>query len=466
MTANTGQSPALPADSLIIPKPPQNVEAEQALLGSLLLAPEQFDLIEGRIREDDFFTPAHGRLFAAMQSLRKRNQPVDVILLKDELTRTGDLDAIGGAPGLANLVQIAASGAHVEHYAGIVQDRASLRRLIKVCGESIRAAAEPSAQAQDVIDKAEHGIFEVATRDFGGEAKPVEQVLRDTWDRIDAHLSDNSIVTGLATGYTELDDMLAGLHEDELIIIAGRPAMGKSTFALNLLRRVVTEGNQPAVLYTLEMSAENIVRNMLAAEARIDAQKVRKLQLRAEDRTRLSDATNSLSVTPLWIDETPAISLSEMRGKTRRLKSRFDIKLVIIDYLQLMTASSTARGRSREQEVSEISRGLKALAKELHVPVIALSQLSRKPEGRQDNRPILSDLRESGAIEQDADVVLMLHRPEYYDKNDKPGEAEVIIAKQRNGPTGTVNLTFLSNLLRFENMSIGGDGYVPPSGLE
>jgi replicative DNA helicase len=247
--------------------------------------------------------------------------------------------------------------------------------------------------------------------------------------------------------------MLTGLHDDELIIVAGRPAMGKSTFALNVLRNVITRSNLPAVLFTLEMSAENIVRNMLAAQSRVNGQKMRNFNFSNEDRERLDIATEQLNDAPLFIDETPAISLAELRGKARHLKLRNDIRLIIIDYLQLMTASATARNRSREQEVSEVSRGLKALAKELHVPVIALSQLSRKPEGRQDNRPILSDLRESGAIEQDADVVLLLHRPSDYNKEDRPNEADVIIAKQRNGPTGDAHLAFFNDELRFENLA-------------
>ncbi len=328
--------------------------------------------------------------------------------------------------------------------------------------DSVAAASAPDAKATDLLGEAENNIRSIVTRNFNGKIFSMKEAIQKTWDNIERFMANRELVNGLSTGFTELDQRLTGLHDDELVIIAGRPAMGKSTLALNILRNIAAGSRKrhPAVLFTLEMSAENIVRNMLAAQARVEGQKLRTHNFSNDDREKLDIATEQLNDAPLFIDETPAISLPELRGKARHLKLRHDIGLVVIDYLQLMTASSTARGRSREQEVSEVSRGLKALAKELHVPVIALSQLSRKPEGRQDTRPILSDLRESGAIEQDADVVLMLHRPEYYKAEDHPGEAEVIVAKQRNGPTGVVNLAFIGNQLRFENLALHA-GYDP-----
>jgi replicative DNA helicase len=323
----------------------------------------------------------------------------------------------------------------------------------------------------DLLGVAESNVRDIVTRNFHGHVLPIKEVLKKTWDIIDMMMSQKGGGSnGLLTHFTHLDQMLTGLHEDELIIVAGRPAMGKTTFALNMLRNVVTKGNFPAVLFTLEMSAENIARNMLCAQGRIDAQKLRNHSFNRDEMKTLSIASGELQDAPFFIDETPAISLSELRGKARHLKIRHDIRLIVIDYLQLMTASSVARNRSREQEVSEISRGLKALAKELHIPVVALSQLSRKPEGRTNPVPILSDLRESGAIEQDADVVLMLHRPEYYaakdasDADRKAGEAEVIIAKQRNGPTGVANMAFIGNQLRFENLAVNA-GYDPSDNL-
>lgn len=443
---------------------PYNLEAEQALLGGLLIEPDQFDFIEGKVNEADFFSPTHGMIFAAMLALRQRMQPIDPVLLRNELKAAGRLEAVGGAGGLAQLTDAASSGAHAEHYADIVQQAASLRRLIKICTDSINSASSPEARAVDVLGEAEKSIQEVATGSFHGKILSMKEVLDKTWDNMEKYMSDRKLVSGLATGFDELDELLTGLHGDELVIVAGRPSMGKTTFALNIVRNVVAKSGRPAALFTLEMSSENIARNILAAQARVEGQKLRHFNLTKDDMKSLGAASEQLIDAPLWIDETPAISLSELRGKCRHLHVKQKIELIVIDYLQLMSASSLARGRSREQEVSEISRGLKALAKELHVPVIALSQLSRKPEGRQDSRPILSDLRESGAIEQDADVVLMLHRPEYYKADDRPGEAEVIVAKQRNGPTRAVSLAFIGNQLRFENLAVQAN-YDPAGNL-
>jgi replicative DNA helicase len=441
---------------------PYNLDAEQALLGGLILDPEQFDFVEGAIGGEDFFSPAHGVVFDAMLALRKRQQPIDPVLLRNELKSSGHLEEIGGVAGLAALTDAATSGAYAEHYAGIVKELSSLRRLIRVCTDAVRAASQPGASAVDILGEAEGNIQAVTTRNFHGKILPLDEILKKTWDNMDKYLAGGEVLSGVPTGYAHLDELLTGLHEDELIIIAGRPAMGKSTFALNVLRNVAARHARSCALFTLEMSAENIVRNLLAAQARVDGQRLRNLRLSREEMEKLGAASGELNDAPIWIDETPAISLAELRGKARHLKVRHNIELIVVDYLQLMTASNLARGRSREQEVSEISRGLKALAKELHLPVIALSQLSRKPEGRQENRPILSDLRESGAIEQDADVVLMLHRPDYYNKDDHHGEAEVIIAKQRNGPTGTVNLAFVNQYLRFENLAVNAS--FDPSG--
>lgn len=438
---------------------PHNLNAEQALLGGLIIDPEQFDLIEGKVSEEDFFAPSHGMVFAAMQALRQRQQPVDSVLLRNELAAGGRLDAVGGAAGLAALTDAAVTGANVEHYAAIVQELSGKRALIKSLADSLKAASTPGSKMTDLLGEVENNIRSIVTRSFHDRVYPVSDVLKRTWDNLEKFMDGKELVNGLVTSFIELDQMLTGLHDDELIIIAGRPSMGKSTFALNVVKNVAIKDQRPAVVFTLEMSAENIVRNLLSAQAKVEGQKLRNFHLTPDDMQRLGAASGELHDAPLWIDETPAISLAELRGKARHLKLRHDIQLIVIDYLQLMTASNMAKNRSREQEVSEISRGLKALAKELHVPVIALSQLSRKPENRTENRPILSDLRESGAIEQDADVVLLLHRPGYYKPDDPSleGLAEVIVGKQRNGPTGSVNLTFINKQLRFENMSLSGD---------
>ncbi len=447
---------------------PHNLEAEQGVLGGLLLAPERFDAIEGRLAEDDFFSRAHGAVFGAMVELRRRGQPIDTLMLKEELEKKGRLELAGGAAGLAALINAVPSGAHVEHYAEIVQGKATLRRLIEKATNMITLAIGQEEPVAEILDAAERAIFDVTMQGFSREPESMAQVLKKAWEHIEQSKGDGSLITGLATDYYELDEKLTGFHADELIIVAGRPSIGKSTLALNLVRRIAVDHGHPAVIFSLEMSGENVARNMLSAQAGVDAQKLRTGTFNDEEETtRLVRAADMLSQAPIFIDDTPAVSLAELRGKTRRLKLRHDIKLCVVDYLQLMMPSGKSHGRSREQEISEISRGLKALAKELRITVIALSQLNRRPEDRKDNRPILSDLRESGAIEQDADVVLLLHRTDYYKPEENPGEAEIIIAKQRNGPTGTVNLAFLGHQFRFENLSTrpeagpegGGDGF-------
>ncbi len=434
---------------------PHNLHAEQALLGGLLLAPDQFDFIEGKVVEEDFFAPTHGMIFAAMQSLRKRRQPIDPVLLQHELNTQGRLNAVGGVMGLSAITDAATSGANVEHYADIIQDLAALRRLIKVSKDAIAAATSPDAKSTELLSDAERNIGSIVSKNFHGKVLTMREVMQTTWDRLERVMANQELQDGLYTGFTQLDHMLTGLHNDELIIVAARPSMGKTTFALNIVRTVAVKQQHPALFFTLEMSAEQIVRNMLAAQAHVDGQRFRMHNFSRQEMDSLNLATDRMNEAPLFIDETPAISLAEVRGKARHLQMRQGIKLIVVDYLQLMTASTASRNRSREQEVSEISRGLKSLAKELHVPVIALAQLSRKPEGRQNTKPILSDLRESGAIEQDADVVLMLHRSDYYKNKEEESNniAEVIIAKQRNGPTGTVELAFIKDQLRFENLA-------------
>ncbi len=434
---------------------PQNLEAERSVLGGLLLAPDRFSMIDGKISSDDFFNQAYGNVFQVMSELNAKGLALDVLVLKDELQKQGFLEMAGGAAGIAALMDAVPTGAHVEYYAQIVREKATLRRLNSTATTIVQMVAENKSSPSDIIDEAERAIFEVAERGTSGEADSITDVLKQTWKKIEEYQSSQRTVTGVPTDFMELDSLTSGMHEGELIIVAARPSMGKSTFALNVARRVAVDHHMPTVFYSLEMSSMNIAQNLLCAHARVDAQRLRTGKLSDEDWTHLGRSTEALSQAPMFIDETAGISLSELRGKTRRLKARHGLKLCVIDYLQLMTASSRSANRSREQEVSEISRGLKALAKELAIPVIALSQLSRKTADRKDNRPILSDLRESGAIEQDADVVMLIHRPDYYDKEDHPGEAEIIVAKQRNGPTDTVNLAFIGNQLRFENLSVG-----------
>ena len=448
---NVFAKPAAPTiDARLLP---QNNEAEQAVLGSILVRPEIFSLIEGMLAPEDFFVRAYGAIYAAMCAVSRRGQPIDPLVLRDELERQGNLELAGGAAGLAALAAAVPTGAHAEHYARLVRGKAVLRRLVQAAAEIVEKATASGETVEGVTDFAERAIFDISSRGMqGSPVHHVGEVLKETWEKFEKLSHGERTVTGIATQYYDLDELTAGLHDGDLIVIAGRPGMGKSTFGINLIRHIAIEQQIPTVLFTLEMSAEQIVRNLLCSHARIDSQHLRRFMLREEEHSRLLMSTDALYQAPLWIDDTPAITLAEMRSKTRLLKARHGLRLAIVDYLQLMTASMVARNRSREQEVSEISRGLKALAKELSLPVVALSQLSRKPEGRQDNRPVLSDLRESGAIEQDADLVLLLHRPEYYKEDDHPGEAEVHIAKQRNGPTDRIYLAFISQYLRFENL--------------
>ncbi len=434
---------------------PHNLEAEQGVIGGLLLSPDRFDSIEGRVEPDDFYNKAYGIIFDTMLEMNKAGKPIDILLLRDELERKNQLQLAGGAAGLASLTDSVPTGANVEYYGGIVRDYSNRRRLIKAATDIVESATSGAGGgSDDLLDNAERSIFQIAERGTTNEPDPMSNIIKEAWARIEAYANSRDAVHGVMTNYFELDQMLTGLHGGEMLIIAGRPSMGKSTFALNLGRKVAVENNQAVAIYSLEMTAVNMATNILSAHAKIDAQKMRKGEMNAEEYAHLGRSISSLAHAPIFIDDSSLLTISELRGKTRRLKKKHDIQMVVIDYLQLMTGSSAAQSRSREQEVSEISRGIKALAKELDIPIIALSQLSRKPEGRSTPRPIMSDLRESGAIEQDADVIMLLHRPDYYNPEDAPGQAEVIIAKQRNGPTGTVNLAFIKNQLRFEPLSL------------
>ncbi len=448
---------------------PHNLEAEQSVIGGLLLAPERYDLIEGRLAREDFFHRGYGEIFDCIAALQQRGQPIDILVLKEELAGRGKLDMVGGHETLLSLLEAVPTGAHVEYYATIVREKSMQRRLIAAATEIVRKAT--SAGVQDtpaLLEEAESAIFAVGEKQGGASTATIRDVLKETWKRIEENQSDHGTIIGLPTDYYELDQKTSGFQEDQLIIVAGRPGMGKSTFALNIARRVAVDHHFGVLIFSLEMNAMNIAQNMLCAQARVDAQRLRTGAMSAEEWEHLGKSTDALSQAPLFINDKPAISLGEIRREARLMKKQHDIRLCVVDYLQLVTASSLAAGRSREQEISEISRGLKALAKELQIPVMALSQLNRKPEGRADNKPILSDLRESGAIEQDADIVILLHRPDYYGGEDAatPGLAEVILAKQRNGPTGTVELTFIDRQLRFENMSLRPADAPPPAAEE
>ena len=409
-----------------------------------------------------FYAERNRRIFRAMVTIAERGSVVDPLTLSDELARRGELDASGGKDYIGFLVDVVPTAANIEYHAQIVREKSILRRLIEVSTSIVAEAFDGKASARELLDEAESRIFLVSQQQTKDGFTRIKELLWPTMERIEALQRGGKTVTGVASGFNDLDEMTSGFQPAELIIVAARPSMGKTAFTLNVAQHAAIEHNVPVAFFSLEMSKESLVQRMLTSEARIDAQRLRKGQLRDDDFPRLARAAGILSSAPVWIDDTPGLTLLELRSKARRLKADAGIGLVVVDYLQLM--QGPANSESRQQEVSQISRGLKALAKELNVPVIALSQLSRAPEQRtgENKRPQLSDLRESGAIEQDADLIMFLYRQEFYDGptdkdgNSLEGKAEVIVGKQRNGPTGLVNLFFHKQYTRFESYTQRG----------
>jgi replicative DNA helicase len=440
--------------------PPHNLDAEVSVLGSMLLSKDAIAEVSELVGPEDFYRGAHRTIFEAVHDLYDRGEPVDLVTLADELERRGDLDGVGGAVGLADLLQRVPTAANALYYARIVAEQAMRRRLIDAGTSITRLGYEAQVEADEAVDGAEQLIYDVAQRKRGGEFTPMKQLLNQSFELIEKLHENNSAITGLETGFIDFDELTAGLQPSNLVILAARPAMGKSTLVTNLATHVAVELRKPAVIFSLEMSQMELVQRVLAAEARVDSERLRTGRLQETDWPKLSQAMGRLAEAPLFIDDTPGINLMEIRSKARRLKQKHGLELVVVDYLQLM--QSHRRVESRVQEVSELSRGLKILAKELDVPVLALSQLSRKPEDRTDRRPQLSDLRESGSIEQDADIVCFIYRDEVYDP-DSPakGEAELIVAKHRNGPLRTVRLSFIGHHSRFANMARRA---MPPGG--
>ena len=408
-----------------------------------------------------FYAERHRRIFRAMVTIAERGGVVDPLTLSDELGRRGELEASGGKDYLGFLVDVVPTAANIEYHAQIVREKAILRRLIEVSTSIVSEAFDGKVSARELLDDAESKIFLVSQQQTKDGFTRIKELLWPTMERIEALQRGGKTVTGVASGFNDLDEMTSGFQPAELIIVAARPSMGKTAFTLNIAQHAAIEHSVPVAFFSLEMSKESLVQRMLTSEARIDAQRLRKGMLRDDDFPRLARAAGILSSAPVWIDDTPGLTLLEMRSKARRLKADAGVGLVVVDYLQLM--QGPANSESRQQEVSQISRGLKALAKELNVPVIALSQLSRAPEQRtgDNKRPQLSDLRESGAIEQDADLIMFLYRQEFYDGptdkdgNSLEGKAEVIVGKQRNGPTGLINLFFHKQYTRFESYRSG-----------
>jgi len=432
--------------------PPQNLEAESSVLGGILLENEAVNQVLELLRPEDFYRESHRKVFRAIVELSDRSEPVDLITLSDFLKNRGELEAVGGTAYLASLADFVPTAANITHYARIVREKSILRSLISTATEIATRGYEEQGNVEEFLDSAEKVIFDISEKKIKASFVAVGDMIKDTLKTVEKLYERKEMVTGVPTGYDDLDKLTAGLQPAELIIVAGRPGMGKTAFALNIAANAAFTGAGVAV-FSLEMAKEQLVLRMLCSEARVDSSKVRSGYLGERDFPQLAKAAGRLHEAPIYIDDTPAISVLELRAKARRLvrdRSK-KIGLIIVDYLQLMRGMGTAS--NREQEISEISRSLKALAKELSVPVIALSQLNRRVEDRSDRRPMMSDLRESGAIEQDSDVIIFIYRDEVYNKSDesKKGLAEIIVAKQRNGPIDTVTLTFLNVYTRFEN---------------
>lgn len=447
-------------DPSILKVPPQNLEAEQSILGGILLENAALNPVLEIMAGSDFYSDAHRKIFGGILELSDRNQPVDLITLSNHLRDKKQLDAVGGAVYLSQLVDNVPSAANIGHYARIVKEKSVLRNLIGTATEILNRTYGAGADVDSVLDEAEHAIFEISQNKIKPSFYPLKDIIKDSFRTIERLYEKKELITGVATGFTKLDEMTSGLQRSDLIIIAGRPSMGKTAFALNIAQFCSVEEGVPVAVFSLEMAKEQLAMRMLSSEARVDSQKIRKGFLGESDWPKLTTAAGRLSEARLYIDDTPSISVLEMKAKSRRLKAEHGLGLIVLDYLQLMKGS--AYSDTREQEISEISRSLKGLAKELSVPVVALSQLNRKVEDRTSRRPQMADLRESGAIEQDADVILFLYRDEVYNKsedNPEKGFAEVIIGKQRNGPVGTVKLVFQEKFTRFENPAFdtGGD---------
>jgi replicative DNA helicase len=438
---------------------PANVDAERSILGAILLDNFAYNQAAEHLRTEDFSLDSHRRIYARMVDLAESSRPIDMITLIEELDRHKDLQAIGDVAYVSSLVDGVPERPSIEHYVKIVRDKALLRGLISAASTAIARASDQSDAAEDVLSDAEAAIFQLSEKRIGRGFMGVQEIVRETFGSVDALLQRGQRITGLATHYTDLDEMTSGLQRSDLVIIAARPSMGKTAFVMNIAENASIEDQQVVGVFSLEMSREALLMRLLCSQARVDAHKMRTGSLWQDDTKRVVKAMEQLAHAPIFIDDTPGISLSEMRAKARRLKqSQGRLDLIIVDYLQLMSGGGK-RFENRTQEVSAISRGLKALAKELQVPVIALSQLSRAPESRSgDHRPQLADLRESGSIEQDADLVMFIFREEVYKQDDPElqGRAEIIIAKQRNGPIGRVKMAFLKHCTRFESLAEGG----------
>jgi len=441
------------ADEPLRKVPPHSIEAEESVIGGVLLDNAALDRALETLVPEDFYREAHRKIMRAIVDLNGRNEPVDLVTLTDTLKGRNELQEVGGAALLAELAERVPTAANVGYYSRIIKEKAILRQLIQTATDIALQSYEPQADVERFLDEAEHRMYEIAERKTRPSFFRLRDIVVESMKAVEQLYERRELVTGVPTGFVDLDRKTAGLQPSDLIIVAGRPSMGKTAFALNLAQYAALEAHMGAAVFSLEMSKEQLVLRMLCSEAKVDQSKVRAGFAAERDYPKLAIAAERLSDAPIYIDDTPALSILELRAKARRLKRDRDanLGLIIVDYLQLMRGPSVD---SREQEISAISRSLKALAKELNIPIVALSQLNRQVEQRGDKRPVMADLRESGAIEQDADVIMFLYRPYVYDpKNNDEREAEVIIGKQRNGPVGTVPLTFFSEYTRFESQT-------------
>ena len=430
--------------------PPQSIEAEACVLGSMILHSPCIDVIVQIVKAEHFYRPAHQQIFDVLIEMTNARKPIDLVSLSEELKRRKQLEAIGSVEYLVALVEGVPDAANAEYYARIARDKALLRELIVAGTEIVHEAYETHEDAPEVIDRAENRIFQIATQQIGDQAVALKGLLDQTFEMLEKQ--EGQLLTGLATGFSQLDELTSGFQNGEMIIIAARPSMGKTSILMNMAEYMAAVDKRPVVIFSIEMSKEQLAQRMLASHARFGLKQMRRGMIKGEDWTKLQMAAGDLEQAPIFIDDSPLLTVLQLRAKARRLKAAYDIQCVFLDYLQLM--SYTGRASSRHEQITEISRGIKALARELSIPVICAAQLNRGPAGRESHRPRMSDLRESGSIEQDADVVTLLHCEDYYHQGeqnyDPTGTTELIIAKQRNGPVGVCYLTFIKEYTRFE----------------
>ncbi|HLR02328.1 MAG TPA: replicative DNA helicase [Virgibacillus sp.] len=432
--------------------PPHNIEAEQAVIGAIFLEPEQFSAASERLQPEDFYRSSHQRIFQTMMKLSDKGEPIDLVTVTTMLSNEKTLEEAGGVSYLGDIAGSVPTAANIQYYSQIVEEKALLRRLIRTATDIVTSGFQKEDDVDEVLNEAEKSILEVSHRKNVSAFREIKDVLIEVYDNIEHLHHHDADITGLATGYRDLDHITSGFQRNDLIIIAARPSVGKTAFALNIAQNVAINTDENVAIFSLEMGAEQLVSRMLSAEGNIDATKIRTGKLETDDWSKLTMAMGSLSNAGIYIDDTPGIRVSEIRSKCRRLKQEHGLGMIVIDYLQLIQGSGNSK-ENRQQEVSEISRSLKGLARELNVPLIALSQLSRGVESRQDKRPMMSDLRESGSIEQDADIVGFLYRDDYYDQeSEKQNIIEIIISKQRNGPVGTVELAFVKEYNKFVDL--------------